>query len=199
MITSFLILVDQGSDLLTHDVVNLQHNSTCIRKLILDGYSDVAIAKKVNRTRANVNLERQKLIKEGQVERIDRGRPTTTGRDGNGHDAPNFDAVMQFLMEALAAKQREPELKAELEKFKRGYENMKDVATALEKDAKKKTNELVTKYRKKFANPYIAAEMGYIDDIIEPQETRPRLINALHTLLNKREDRPAKKHGNIPL
>jgi len=67
------------------------------------------------------------------------------------------------------------------------------------KDAKKKLKELVTEYRRKFANPYIAAEMGYIDDIIEPQETRPRIINALHTLLNKREDRPAKKHGNIPL
>lgn len=67
------------------------------------------------------------------------------------------------------------------------------------KDAKKKVKGLVTEYREKFANPYIAAEMGYIDDIIEPQETRPRLINALYTLLNKREDRPAKKHGNIPL
>jgi propionyl-CoA carboxylase beta chain len=73
----------------------------------------------------------------------------------------------------------------------------KDIEAA--KDAKNKAKELVTEYRKKFANPYIAAEMGYIDDIIEPQETRPRVINALHTLLNKREDRPAKKHGNIPL
>jgi acetyl-CoA carboxylase carboxyltransferase component len=67
------------------------------------------------------------------------------------------------------------------------------------KDSVKKTKELVAEYREKFANPYIAAEMGYIDDIIEPQETRPRLIDALHTLLNKREDRPPKKHGNIPL
>ena len=67
------------------------------------------------------------------------------------------------------------------------------------KDAEEKANELVTEYRKKFANPYIAAEMGYIDDIIEPQETRPRLIDALHSLQNKRETRPAKKHGNIPL
>jgi propionyl-CoA carboxylase beta chain len=66
-------------------------------------------------------------------------------------------------------------------------------------DKKKKAKELVTEYREKFANPYIAAEMGYIDDIIEPQETRPRVINALHTLINKRENRPAKKHGNIPL
>ncbi len=66
-------------------------------------------------------------------------------------------------------------------------------------DPEKKAEELVRDYREKFANPYIAAQMGYIDDIIEPQETRPRLIDALHTLLSKRETRPAKKHGNIPL
>lgn len=66
-------------------------------------------------------------------------------------------------------------------------------------DPKKKAEELVSDYREKFANPYIAAQMGYVDDIIEPQDTRPRLVDALHTLLNKRETRPAKKHGNIPL
>ncbi len=66
-------------------------------------------------------------------------------------------------------------------------------------DKKKKHEELVTEYRKKFASPYHAAERGYIDDVIEPQETRPRLINALGTLLGKREPRPKKKHGNIPL
>jgi acetyl-CoA carboxylase carboxyltransferase component len=65
--------------------------------------------------------------------------------------------------------------------------------------AEEKAKELVSDYRAKFANPYIAAEMGYVDDIIEPQETRPRVIDALHSLLNKRESRPAKKHGNIPL
>jgi propionyl-CoA carboxylase beta chain len=59
--------------------------------------------------------------------------------------------------------------------------------------------ELVAEYRKKFANPYIAAERGYIDDVIEPKETRPRLINALEMLQNKRDSNPAKKHGNIPL
>lgn len=58
---------------------------------------------------------------------------------------------------------------------------------------------LVSDYKDKFASPYIAAERGYIDDIIEPQETRPWLINALETLLTKRESRPPKKHGNIPL
>jgi acetyl-CoA carboxylase carboxyltransferase component len=59
--------------------------------------------------------------------------------------------------------------------------------------------ELVKDYREKFANPYIAAERGYIDDVIEPQVTRPRLIRALEASLNKRELRPPKKHANPPL
>jgi len=58
---------------------------------------------------------------------------------------------------------------------------------------------LVADYRDKFANPYIAASRGYIDAVIEPHETRPRLINALEMLRNKRDTNPAKKHGNIPL
>ncbi|HZY40419.1 MAG TPA: carboxyl transferase domain-containing protein [Anaerolineae bacterium] len=62
-----------------------------------------------------------------------------------------------------------------------------------------KKAELVAEYREKFANPYVAAEWGYIDDVIEPKETRPRLINALEMLSNKRDANPAKKHGNIPL
>ncbi|HKI53193.1 MAG TPA: acyl-CoA carboxylase subunit beta [Anaerolineales bacterium] len=59
--------------------------------------------------------------------------------------------------------------------------------------------ELVADYRDKFASPYVAAEYGFIDDVIEPKETRPRLINALEMLANKRDSSPAKKHGNIPL
>ena len=59
--------------------------------------------------------------------------------------------------------------------------------------------DLIAEYRNKFANPYIAAERGFLDDIIEPSETRPRLINALEMLQNKRDINPAKKHGNIPL
>jgi propionyl-CoA carboxylase beta chain len=59
--------------------------------------------------------------------------------------------------------------------------------------------ELVTEYREKFANPYVAAERGYLDDVIEPHETRARLINGLEMLQNKRDSNPAKKHGNIPL
>ncbi|MBU4226395.1 MAG: acyl-CoA carboxylase subunit beta [Chloroflexi bacterium] len=67
------------------------------------------------------------------------------------------------------------------------------------KDPLKRKAELVAEYREKFANPYVAAERGYLDDVIEPKETRPRLINALEMLGNKRDSNPAKKHGNIPL
>ena len=67
------------------------------------------------------------------------------------------------------------------------------------KDPIKKKIELVKEYREKFANPYIAAARGYIDDVIEPHETRPRLINALEMLGNKRDHNPPKKHGCIPL
>jgi acetyl-CoA carboxylase carboxyltransferase component len=59
--------------------------------------------------------------------------------------------------------------------------------------------ELVDHYREQFANPYEAARRGYIDDVIEPSQTRPRLINALSMLQNKRDHNPPKKHGNIPL
>jgi acetyl-CoA carboxylase carboxyltransferase component len=63
----------------------------------------------------------------------------------------------------------------------------------------KRRQELVADYRKRFANPYIAAKKGYVDDVIEPQETRPALIKALESLVNKRADKPNRKHGNIPL
>ncbi|MEE3228932.1 MAG: acyl-CoA carboxylase subunit beta, partial [Chloroflexota bacterium] len=66
-------------------------------------------------------------------------------------------------------------------------------------DPDKRKEELVKEYRDTFANPYVAASRGYIDDVIEPHETRPRLINALEMLSNKRDTNPAKKHGNIPL
>jgi len=66
-------------------------------------------------------------------------------------------------------------------------------------DATERKNELVEEYRQKFANPYVAASRGFIDDIIEPRETRPRLINALEMLANKRDSNPSKKHGCIPL
>jgi len=60
-------------------------------------------------------------------------------------------------------------------------------------------HELVGNYRERFANPFFAAERGYVDDVIAPRTTRKRLVNALEAIRNKREERPPKKHGNIPL
>jgi len=73
----------------------------------------------------------------------------------------------------------------------------KELAQA--EDPLKRKAELVEEYREKFANPYVAAARGYIDDVIEPHETRPRLINALEMLSNKRDTNPPKKHGCTPL
>src|SRR5215468_8479332 len=58
---------------------------------------------------------------------------------------------------------------------------------------------LISDYKARFANPYTAAERGYVDDVIVPHETRPKLITALETLLTKRQPGPKRKHGNIPL
>ena len=66
-------------------------------------------------------------------------------------------------------------------------------------DPAAKRAEMITEYRDKFSTPYAAAERGFIDDVIEPAETRPRLIKALRMLSTKRESVPARKHGNIPL
>ena len=73
----------------------------------------------------------------------------------------------------------------------------REIAAAKDPDAK--LEQLVNEYREKFAHPYQAAARGYLDDVIDPRETRPRLISALRTLLTKREKNPPKKHGNIPL
>jgi len=73
----------------------------------------------------------------------------------------------------------------------------KEIADA--KDVEQERTRLVQEYRDRFANPYVAASRGYVDDVIEPKETRPRLIQALQMLQNKRDSNPPKKHGNIPL
>jgi propionyl-CoA carboxylase beta chain len=67
------------------------------------------------------------------------------------------------------------------------------------KDPAAVTDRLIGEYTEKFAHPYAAAARGYIDDVIDPRETRPRLIEALAMLRGKRERNPPKKHGNIPL
>ena len=66
-------------------------------------------------------------------------------------------------------------------------------------DPEARRAELIADYKERFANPYSAAERGYVDDVIEPRRTRPVLIDALETALTKAEPRPKRKHGNIPL
>ncbi len=73
----------------------------------------------------------------------------------------------------------------------------KDIENSTDKDAA--TEAKVAEYREKFANPYIAAQWGYVDEVIVPSETRPKLIKALKFLENKVDSNPKKKHGNIPL
>jgi propionyl-CoA carboxylase beta chain len=66
-------------------------------------------------------------------------------------------------------------------------------------DPESKRHELITDYEEHLLNPYLAAERGYVDDVIEPQETRVKLIQSLEMLRSKRETIPQRKHGNIPL
>jgi propionyl-CoA carboxylase beta chain len=66
-------------------------------------------------------------------------------------------------------------------------------------DPEERRAELMADYKERFANPYVAAERGYVDEVIEPRRTRPALVSALETALTKREPRPRRKHGNIPL
>ena len=70
---------------------------------------------------------------------------------------------------------------------------------AAAEDSEALRREKTLEYRKRFANPFVAAERGFIDDVIEPHETRPRVITALRMLENKVDAMPRKKHGNIPL
>ena len=73
----------------------------------------------------------------------------------------------------------------------------RDISSSPTPDARRQ--KLIEDYKAHFANPYVAAERGYIDDVIVPHETRPKIITALETLQNKRTPGPRRKHGNIPL
>jgi propionyl-CoA carboxylase beta chain len=73
----------------------------------------------------------------------------------------------------------------------------RDLAAAADSEAVRR--EKVAEFRERFANPFVAAERGYIDDVIEPRETRPKVIRALRMLATKVDTMPRKKHGNIPL
>src|SRR5262245_12919618 len=73
----------------------------------------------------------------------------------------------------------------------------RELAEAQDKEAARKSR--IVEFEEKFANPYVAAERGFVDEVIEPSQTRPKLIRALALLENKRDTNPAKKHGNIPI
>ena len=75
----------------------------------------------------------------------------------------------------------------------------REIESAPEAERERLREQKIAEFRSRFANPYIAAERGYIDAVIEPRETRARLIVALRALENKRDSNPKKKHGNIPL
>ena len=75
----------------------------------------------------------------------------------------------------------------------------RELDKASEADRESLRRDKIEEFRERFANPFVAAEKGYIDAIIEPSETRFRIITALRALENKRDTNPRKKHGNIPL
>jgi acetyl-CoA/propionyl-CoA carboxylase carboxyl transferase subunit len=66
-------------------------------------------------------------------------------------------------------------------------------------DADERRQELIDEYREEFANPYTAADRGFVDDVLEPKDTRAQLVQDLEMLRSKRKSQPDKKHGNIPL
>ena len=66
-------------------------------------------------------------------------------------------------------------------------------------DIEARRAELISDYEERFANPYVAAERGYVDDVIDPRETRRVLVRSLEMLRTKREQLPSRKHGNVPL
>lgn len=75
--------------------------------------------------------------------------------------------------------------------------NRRDIEAAEDKEERRR--ELVDQYRQKFANPYIAAARGWVDEVIDPRHTRIYLLKGLEMLREKRDQRPMKKHSNLPL
>ena len=74
-----------------------------------------------------------------------------------------------------------------------------NVRAPYQREAERARAEKVEEFREKFANPFVAASRGFIDEVIRPRETRRKLVTTLRNLENKRDKNPPKKHGNIPL
>jgi propionyl-CoA carboxylase beta chain len=73
----------------------------------------------------------------------------------------------------------------------------KEISSAADPAAER--TRLTAEYRERFATPYRAAELGYVDEVLKPEETRPRAIRAFEMLRSKRQETPPRKHGNVPL
>ena len=98
----------------------------------------------------------------------------------------------------MLAETAEPASAIDVERARAAEERAKEQLAAAE-SPEERAAELQADYAERFANPFSAAARGYVDDVIDPRETRPRLISALDMLENKRDQNPPKKHGNIPL
>jgi propionyl-CoA carboxylase beta chain len=75
----------------------------------------------------------------------------------------------------------------------------RELSNAPPQDRERLRKEKIAEFRQRLANPFVAAERGYLDAVVEPAETRGRIITSLRALENKRDTNPKKKHGNIPL
>jgi acetyl-CoA carboxylase carboxyltransferase component len=162
----------------------------------------------VQRMQANLDEEKANLpdhddeVGDREEERGSGGRKNKMP-DPRLETVKTGDAPERLPTEFFKAREKIFDLEDNIKDRERAIARSHEKLEALEKKVKEQVaserERLVAEYRGKFANPYITASYGFLDDIIEPQETRPRLINALEMLSNKRETRPPKKHGNIPL
>jgi len=167
------------------------------------------------------------VVRAGGLRRLGRGAATATTRHARGlpAEAANAPAELQPFFEAqiralsnLAEAVPPPEARARLlgtgldgavafptsEFAVMGPDGAVNIIFRKEiqqagDDAEARRLELEADYRETFANPWKAAELGYIDEVIKPEETRPKVIAALEMLATKRDQNPPKKHGNIPL
>ena len=105
------------------------------------------------------------------------------------------DQLLERIGRGRDARQDDRELVADEPAVRVLYHE--DVKNAPDPEAKER--ELIAYYRERFFNPYRAADVGQVDEVIEPRETRQRVISALEMLQNKRDSNPPKKHGNMPL
>ena len=141
-------------------------------------------------------LRRQRLPLRPQHPQRPDDLHTGPGRGDDGVHVPALGGDVGVHQRVLVVLDEPPAFRLDVvARFRRTLSN----AAKEGKDVEALRAELIEDYADHFANPYIAAERGYIDDVIIPHETRPKVIDAFDTLRTKREPGPKRKHGNIPL